>query len=53
MNAKQRESPPLPKDAILNQLDKVLSSALFQSSERPNKLLRFLVDQTLKVRRTA
>ena len=35
------------REAILSQLDKVLSSESLQSSERSSNLLRFLVDQTV------
>lgn len=37
-----------PADAVLEQLEKVLSSPQFQGSERSMKLLRFVVEHTLR-----
>lgn len=41
------ELPNLSREAVLEQLGKVLLSAIFQGSERSAKLLRFLVLRTL------
>lgn len=43
----QEQVVVLPSAAILEELAKVLSSALFRGSNRSSKLLRFLVEQTL------
>ena len=47
MKPRPEEISAVSRDAILQQLDKVLSSALFKGSERSTNLLRFLVDQTV------
>ncbi|HET8697765.1 MAG TPA: hypothetical protein VFO94_09780, partial [Gammaproteobacteria bacterium] len=40
-------SPPLSNDEIRAQLDKMLASAAFRDAQRPSRLLRFLVEETL------
>jgi adenylate cyclase len=46
MKLHAKDTPSLSPDAMLEQLDRVLSSELFRGSERSTKLLRFLVEQT-------
>jgi eukaryotic-like serine/threonine-protein kinase len=41
------EAPQIVRDAILEQLERVLSSDSFRRAERPSALLRYLVEQTL------
>jgi Tol biopolymer transport system component len=40
-------SPTLPSEAVLAELDKVLSSGVFRGASRSSTLLRFLVEETL------
>jgi hypothetical protein len=47
MASHPNEMPRPAPDAILEQLEKVLSSQLFKGSERSSKLLRFLVEETV------
>jgi serine/threonine-protein kinase len=41
------DASPTERDAILAQLDRVLSSAVFRRADRSSALLRFIVEQTL------
>jgi eukaryotic-like serine/threonine-protein kinase len=41
------DEPLIDRDGVLEQLDRVLSSALFRRAERSSALLRFIVEQTL------
>lgn len=41
------ETPSLPRDAILLELEKIVGSEAFRSSDRSTRLLRFLVEQTV------
>jgi hypothetical protein len=40
-------SPTLPSEAVLAELEKVLSSGVFRGASRSSRLLRFLVEETL------
>lgn len=48
MDALPRDRTAVSRDAILAQLDKLVSSKAFEGSERSPKLLRYLVQQALK-----
>ena len=41
------DEPLLDRDTVLNQLDRLLTSAVFKRAERASALLRFLVERTL------
>lgn len=41
------DTPSVPRDAILLQLDRIVGSEIFRGSDRSTKLLRYLVGQTL------
>jgi adenylate cyclase len=41
------DAPSVPRDTILLQLEKIVGSEVFRSSDRSTKLLRYLVEQTL------
>src|SRR5687767_6621906 len=40
--------PPFPRDSILTQLDRLLSSGVFQGAARSKTLLKFLVAETIE-----
>jgi hypothetical protein len=44
------ETPPISRDSILAELEKILSSSAFTGAERSKTLLRFLVEQTVNDR---
>lgn len=44
------DTPPINRDLILEHLDRVLSSKVFQRSERSSALLRYIVEQTVSGR---
>jgi serine/threonine-protein kinase len=44
------ETQPLPRDSILAELEKILSSSTFTGAERSKTLLKFLVEHTVKDR---
>jgi serine/threonine-protein kinase len=50
MTSRPGDPPVAPRDAIFEQLDKILSSAPFQTSERSSRLLRFLIEQSVSGR---
>ncbi len=44
------ETQPVPRDSILAELEKILSSSAFTGAERSKTLLKFLVEHTVKER---
>ena len=44
-NASSSETPPVSPDSVLEQLHRILTSPLFQGSERSTSLLRYLVQR--------
>ena len=41
------DEPLIDRDAVLRQLERMLSSPVFRRAERSSALLRFIVEQTL------
>src|SRR6185503_12220003 len=50
MTSRPGDLSAAPREAIFEQLDRILSSAPFQTSERSSTLLRFLVEQSVSGR---
>src|SRR5215470_10058852 len=47
MGSPNSEAEAVPRDQILDQLERILRSPAFAASERASTLLKFLVEQTL------
>ena len=47
MASRPKDIPAIEREAILAQLERILSSPSFKSSERSSKLLQFLVEQSI------
>src|SRR5689334_13629969 len=50
MTSRPGDPSVAPRDALFEQLDKILSSPPFQTSERSSTLLRFLIEQSVSGR---